>query len=79
MTSSAEEFTSDLTTLEPLNPKNREYPEIVTVTEANERVDATEEHKLTYETGAPKGTIVVKKVSVIHTRIRTTTPYTGTV
>lgn len=62
-----------------VNPHNLKYPEIVTVTESNKRVEATEDHKLTYENGTPKGTVLVKKVSVIHTTIRTTTPYTGTV
>jgi hypothetical protein len=62
-----------------LNPKNLDYPEIVTVTESDEKVEATEEHKLLYKTGSPKGTILVKKLSVTHKTIRTTTPYTGTV
>jgi hypothetical protein len=62
-----------------VNPLNLKYPEIITVTESNETVEATEEHKLVYESGAPKGTMLVKKVSVIHTTVRTTTPYTGTV
>ena len=61
------------------NKLNLNYPEIVTVTETNEQTEATEEHKLIYENGAPKGTILVKKVSTIKTTIRTTTPYTGTV
>lgn len=63
----------------PVNPLNLKYPEIITVTETNEKTDATEEHKLIYESGAPKGTMLVKKSSVIRTTIRTTTPYTGTV
>jgi len=61
------------------NPLNRKYPEIVTVTESNEKIEATEEHNLVYESGSPKGTMLVKKVSTIHKTIRTTTPYTGTV
>jgi hypothetical protein len=61
------------------NPLNLKFPEIVTVTESNERIEATEEHNLTYDSGAPKGTMLVKKVSVINKTIRTTTPYTGTV
>ena len=61
------------------HPKNADYPEIVTVEERNETVEATEERKLLYKTGAPKGTVLVKKVSTIKTTIRTTTPYTGTV
>lgn len=61
------------------NPNNLKFPEIVTVTESSERTEATEEHKLTYESGAPKGTMLVKKVSLITKTIRTTTPYTGTV
>ena len=63
----------------PVNPKNLEFPEIITVTESNERIEATEEHKLLYKTGTPKGTVLVKKVSVTQKTIRTTTPYTGTV
>ena len=63
----------------PVNPKNLEFPEIITVTESNEKTEATEEHKLLYKTGAPKGTILVKKISVTQKTIRTTTPYTGTV
>jgi hypothetical protein len=62
-----------------VNPKNADYPEIITVTDTNEKTEATEEHKLLYESGVPKGTILVKKTSVTHTTIRTTTPYTGTV
>ncbi len=61
------------------NPHNQKYPEIVTITESNERIEATEEHNLVYESGAPKGTMLVKKLSVINKTIRTTTPYTGTV
>lgn len=62
----------------PVHPKNLEYPEIVTVTETSSTVEATEEHKLIYKGGAPKGTILVKKISSKRTTIRTTTPYTGT-
>jgi hypothetical protein len=62
-----------------MHPKNLDFPEIVTVTETNERVETTEERKLTYETGAPRGTSLIKKLAVIQTTIRTTTPYTGTV
>ena len=61
------------------NKKNLEYPEIVTVTETNERVEASEDRRLTYKTGEPKGTATIKKISTIRTTIRTTTPYTGTV
>ena len=61
------------------NPHNLKFPEIVTVTESNEKTEVTEEHKLTYKSGAPKGTMLVKKVSLIKKTIRTTTPYTGTV
>jgi hypothetical protein len=61
------------------NPHNSKFPEIVTVTESSEKTEVTEEHKLIYESGAPKGTMLVKKVSHINTTIRTTTPYTGTV
>ncbi len=60
------------------NPHNLKYPEIITVTESNERVETTEEQDLLYKTGAPKGKVLVKKLSVIQTTIRTTTPYTGT-
>jgi len=61
------------------NKKNLDFPEIVTVSESNERVETTEERRLTYKTGEPKGTATVKKLSVIRTTVRTTTPYTGTV
>jgi hypothetical protein len=61
------------------NKKNMEYPEIVTVTETNERVEASEDRRLTYKTGEPKGIATIKKISTIRTTIRTTTPYTGTV
>jgi len=60
------------------NPKNRDYPEIITVTQTDESSEATEEHSLIYETGSPKGSILVKKLTTVHTTIRTTTPYTGT-
>jgi hypothetical protein len=61
------------------NPHNLKFPEIVTVTETSEKTEATEEHKLVYKSGEPKGTMLVKKVSVISKTVRTTTPYTGTV
>ena len=61
------------------NPNNLKFPEIVTVTESSEKTEVNEEHKLIYKNGAPKGTMLVKKVSVINKTIRTTTPYTGTV
>jgi hypothetical protein len=61
------------------NRKNLDYPEIVTVTETSENAESTEERRLTYKTGEPKGTATIKKVSVIRTTVRTTTPYTGTV
>jgi hypothetical protein len=61
------------------NPLNAKYPEIITESESDERTESTEDQKLTYESGAPKGTSVIKKVTVTKTRIRTTTPYTGTV
>ncbi|MBY5551928.1 hypothetical protein HFO61_35185 [Rhizobium leguminosarum] len=61
------------------NPHNLNYPEIVTVTETEENTESTEEQKLLYESGASKGTSLIKKVTVTKTRIRTTTPYTGTV
>lgn len=60
------------------HPKNEEYPEIVTETETTERSESTEESNLVYKTGQPKGTVLVKKTSVIETKIRTTTPYHGT-
>jgi hypothetical protein len=62
-----------------VNPLNAKYPEIITETVSEERNESTEEQKLVYESGAPKGTSVIKKVIVTTTRIRTTTPYTGTV
>ena len=61
-----------------VNPLNLKYPEIITDTETEERSESTEEQKLIYESGAPRGTSIIKKVSVIKTKIRTTTPYTGT-
>ncbi|HTH55357.1 MAG TPA: hypothetical protein VL728_04885 [Cyclobacteriaceae bacterium] len=68
------------TKVEPSNnPHNLKFPEIVTVTESNEKTEVTEEHKLTYKSGAPKGTMLVKKISLINKTVRTTTPYTGTV
>ena len=63
----------------PVNPLNANYPEIITVTESEEHTDSTEERKLLYESGAPKGTSVIKKITITKTKIRTTTPYTGTV
>ncbi|MBY2927013.1 hypothetical protein [Rhizobium leguminosarum] len=61
------------------NPHNLNYPEIVTETEAEENTESTEEQKLLYESGTPKGTSLIKKVTVTKTKIRTTTPYTGTI
>ncbi len=63
----------------PANPLNAKYPEIITETESEEHTESTEEQKLVYETGAPRGTSVIKKVTTTKTKIRTTTPYTGTV
>lgn len=62
-----------------INPHNQKYPEIITETETEERTESTEEQKLLHESGAPKGTSIIKKVTVTKTTIRTTTPYTGTV
>lgn len=74
------EAVTDTALLAPsANRKNQDFPEIVTVSETNERVESTEERRLTYKTGEPKGTATVKKLSVIRTTVRTTTPYTGTV
>jgi hypothetical protein len=71
---------SDVTeTTFPANPLNLKYPEIITQTETEERSESTEEQKLVYESGAPRGTSIIKKITVTKTRIRTTTPYTGTV
>lgn len=64
---------------EHVNPHNLKYPEIITETESEEKSESTEEKKLLYESGAPKGTCIIKKVTVTKTKIRTTTPYTGTV
>jgi hypothetical protein len=61
------------------NPLNLKYPEIITVTETDETSESTEEQKLVYESGAPRGTSIIKKITTTKTRIRTTTPYTGTV
>lgn len=61
------------------NPLNAKYPEIVTETETDEREESTEEQKLVYESGAPRGTSIIKKVTVSKIKIRTTTPYLGTV
>jgi hypothetical protein len=66
-------------TAHPINPLNLKYPEIITETETDERAESTEEQKLTYESGAPKGTSIIKKVTMTKSKIRTTTPYTGTV
>lgn len=63
----------------PVNPHNLKYPEIITETETEEKSESTEEKKLVYESGAPKGTSIIKKITVTKTKIRTTTPYTGTV
>jgi len=61
------------------NPLNAKYPEIITETETDEREESTEEQKLIYESGAPRGTSIIKKVTVSKIKIRTTTPYLGTV
>ena len=61
------------------NPHNLKYPEIITETEMEEKSESTEEKKLVYESGAPKGSSIIKKVTMTKTKIRTTTPYTGTV
>ncbi|MGJ4887158.1 hypothetical protein ACQR0Z_24980 [Bradyrhizobium sp. HKCCYLS3077] len=66
-------------TVHPVNPHNAKYPEIITETETEERTESTEEQKLTYESGAPRGTSVIKKITTTKTKVRTTTPYTGTV
>jgi hypothetical protein len=63
----------------PVNPLNSKYPEIISETETEEHTECTEEQKLVYENGAPRGTSVIKKVTVTKTKIRTTTPYTGTI
>jgi hypothetical protein len=63
----------------PVNPHNLKYPEIITETETDEKSESTEEKKLVYESGAPKGSSIIKKITVTKTKIRTTTPYTGTV
>ena len=70
---------SELSTTPSTNPHNAKYPEIITETETDERAESTEEQKLVYESGAPKGTSIIKKVTVTKVRIRTTTPYLGTV
>ncbi|MDI5925226.1 hypothetical protein QBK93_11130 [Rhizobium leguminosarum] len=62
-----------------VNPHNLNYPEIITETETDEKTESTEEQKLLYESGAPKGTSLIKKVKITKTKIRTTTPYTGTI
>ena len=61
------------------NPLNAKYPEIITETETDEHEESTEEQKLVYESGAPRGTSIIKKVTVSKIKIRTTTPYLGTV
>ena len=61
------------------NPLNAKYPEIIKETETDEREESTEEQKLVYESGAPRGTSIIKKVTVSKIKIRTTTPYLGTV
>ena len=61
------------------NPLNAKYPEIITETETDEREESTEEQKLVYESGAPRGTSIIKRVTVSKIKIRTTTPYLGTV
>lgn len=61
------------------NPHNAKYPEIITETETDEREESTAEKKLIYESGAPRGTAIIKKVTVSKIKIRTTTPYLGTV
>jgi len=61
------------------NPLNAKYPEIITETETDEREESTEEQKLVYESGAPRGTSIIKKVTVSKIKIRTITPYLGTV
>ena len=61
------------------NPLNAKYPEIITETETDEREESTEEQKLVYESSAPRGTSIIKKVTVSKIKIRTTTPYLGTV
>jgi hypothetical protein len=75
---------ADLATTNPLtltttNPLNLKYPEIISEEETEERTESTEESKLVYKTGTPKGTSIIKKVTLTKTKIRTTTPYTGTV
>nr|WP_315399674.1 hypothetical protein [uncultured Duganella sp.] len=70
---------SELSTTPSTNPHNAKYPEIITETETDEREESTEEQKLVYESGAPRGTSVIKKVTVSKIKIRTTTPYLGTV
>ena len=62
-----------------VNPHNAKYPEIITDTESETHTESTEERKLVYESGASKGASIIKKVTVTKTKIRTTTPYTGTV
>jgi len=61
------------------NPLNAKYPEIITETETDDREESTEEQNLVYESGAPRGTSIIKKVTVSKIKIRTTTPYLGTV
>lgn len=71
--------TQDALLAPSVHKKNQDFPEIVTVTETNERVESTEERRLTYKTGEAKGNATIKKISSIRTTVRTTTPYTGTV
>jgi len=61
------------------NPLNAKYPEIITETETDDREESTEDQKLVYESGAPRGTSIIKKVTVSKIKIRTTTPSLGTV
>ena len=62
-----------------VNPHNLKYPEIITDTETEEKSESTEEKTLVHENGTPKGTSIIKTVTITKTKIRTTTPYTGTV
>jgi hypothetical protein len=63
----------------PVNPHNLKYPEIITETETEATANSTEERKLVSESGAPQGTSIIKTVTITKTKVRTTTPYTGTV
>jgi hypothetical protein len=62
-----------------VNPHNLKYPEIITDTETEAKSESTEERNLVHENGTPKGTSIIKTVTITKTKIRTTTPYTGTV